>query len=420
MNLRCVGFNFRTAPVELREKLAFDTAAQATAISQLAAAFHAEAAILSTCNRVEMYVTTPEFDTARASAFLANHGHLDPQAVHSHLYSHADDAAVRHLFRVTASLDSLVVGEGQIAGQVKDAFELAQMQDTAGPLLHSLFPQALRTAKRIRTETGIALGHVSVSSVAVDFVKQVFDHFADKTILVIGAGKMARLTLKHLQDLHPKQILVTNRSPEKATEVAGMCGGRVVAWSDLDAAIAEADIVLSTTGAPEPIVTRERFTKQIRPKRGSGPLVVLDIAVPRDFDPAIHDGDRVCVFNIDDLHQVRDATMKERRQYLEPAEAIITAEVHRFSDDWNRRKSGPVIQQLRSEVDKLRESVSGPLLEKLNGKLTDAEREYIAGAFRLFQNRLLHGPIAALQDAAKEGQSHTLLDSLKKLFRLDS
>jgi glutamyl-tRNA reductase len=422
MNLRAIGCNFRTAAVDVREKLAFDAATQAAAAAELSARYGCEAAILSTCNRVELYVAkspgeTP-FDAEIAAEFLAERHGLAASAVRPLLYSHADDAAVRHLFRVAASLDSLVLGEGQIAGQVKQAFEAAKALGTAGPLLHALFPTAMRTAKRVRSETGIARGHASISSVAVDYVREVFDRFHDKTILVIGAGKMGRLTLKHLRELRPKQILVANRSPEKAAEVAGDCGGRVVPWNDLNAALAEADIALSTTGAAEPIVSRERFVKQVQPRRHAGPLVVLDIAVPRDFDPAIHDGDRVCVFNIDDLMKVREATLAERRQHAAPAEAIVNQEVRRFSEDWTRRKNGPVIQQLRTEVDKLREAVIGPLLSKMNGKLTDEEKAYIAGAFLLFQNRLLHGPIAALQDASREGQSGNLLESLKKLFRL--
>lgn len=417
MKLRAIGCNFRTAGVDLREKLAFDRAAQDAASLELAARFGCEAAVLSTCNRTELYLAGAAIDLDLAAEFLAERSTLAPQAVKPLLYSHEGEAAAAHLFRVTASLDSLVLGEGQIAGQVKQTFESARALGTAGPLLYALFPQALRTAKRVRTETGISRGHASVSSVAVDYVKQVFEHFHEKTILVIGAGKMARLTLKHLRDLAPKRILVANRSPEKAAEVATDCGGTIVPWSDLDSALIKADIVLSTTGAPDPIVTGERFAKHIAPQR-TGTLVVLDIAVPRDFDPAIHDGDRVCVFNIDDLQKVRESTLAERRRHLDPAEAIVAADVAYFIDDWERRKNGPVIRQLRDETDKLRDAVTAPLLAKLNGKLTDEEREYVEGAFRLFQNRLLHGPIAALQDATREGHSGTLLDSLKKLFRL--
>jgi len=334
-----------------------------------------------------------------------------------HLDEHADADAVRHLCRVAASLDSLIVGEGQIAGQVRQAFELARKLGTTGPLLNTLVPHALRTAKRVRTETGISQGHVSVSSVAVDYVRQVFDHFGDKTVLVIGAGKMGRLTLKHLRELRPGRILVTNRSPQKAVEVAADCGGKPVPWEQLDDALVQADIVLSTTGAPEPVVPRKRFEERVLPRR-SGTLVVLDIAVPRDFDPAVHDGDRVCVFNIDDLTRVREQTLSERRRHVAPAEAIVEAEVRRFAEDWSRRKSGPVIGQLHAEASKLRTEVLTPLLAKLNGKLSPEEKKAVEYAFQLYQNKLLHGPIAALQEASRQGEGPTLMEAIKRFWGL--
>lgn len=426
MMLHLVGCSYRTAPVEVREKLAFTSELHAKAAPELAARYGGEAVILSTCNRVELYLgrgnENPSgiLDPALLTEFLAETHAIAAPSIRSHLYSLSGAAAVQHLCRVTASLDSLIIGEGQIAGQVKQAYEAAQKCGTTGPFFHTLFPHVLRTAKRVRTETGIAAGHVSVSSVAVDYVKQVFDSFAEKTILVIGAGKMGRLTLKHLQELKPGRILVTNRSPEKATEVAAWCGGVAVPWAKLDEALAQADIALSTTGAGEPIMTAARFEKFVRPKRASGTLVVLDIAVPRDFDSAIHDGDRVCVFNIDDLTRVREQTLAKRAKSIAPAEAIVNNAVVAFADDWQRRKNGPVIQQLRTEVDKVRADVVDPLLAKLNGKLTPAEKAYIEGAFRLFQNKLLHGPIAALQEASKEGGSGTLIEAVKKLFRLGS
>jgi glutamyl-tRNA reductase len=284
--------------------------------------------------------------------------------------------------------------------------------------LNALFPAALRVSKRVRTETGIAQGHVSVSSAAVEFVRQVFDHFADKTVLVIGAGKMGRLTLKHLKELNPARVLVTNRSPERAAAVAADCGGRPVPWEQLDDALAQSDIVLSTTGAPEPIMPRRRFDEKVLSRRDRGTMVIFDMAVPRDFDPRIHDGDRVCLYNVDDLNGVRDQQLAERRRHVPRAEGIVDEEVGKFIADWNRRKDGPVIGQLTAEADKVREAVVGPLLEKLNGKLTDADRAYLEGAFRLLQNKLLHGPIAALQEASREGHSGTLREALMKLFRL--
>jgi glutamyl-tRNA reductase len=287
-----------------------------------------------------------------------------------------------------------------------------------GPMLHALFPHARRVAKRVRTETGISRGHVSVSSAAVDYVRQVFDHFGDKTILVIGAGKMGELTLRHLKELQPRKILVTNRSPEKAEAVARGCAGRPVAWEHLDDALTEADIVLSTTGAPEPIMTRRRF-EAILARRTGGTMVILDIAVPRDFDPRIHDGDRACLFNIDDLQRIREQTLKERHKHLGPAETIVEQEVQRFLGDWRRRRHGPIIARLTQECEARTQAIVGQLLAKLNGKLSDGDRRYIEGAFRLLQNQFLHGPISALADEARDPGQHTLLEALRKLFRLE-
>ncbi|MBP3960201.1 glutamyl-tRNA reductase [Gemmata sp. G18] len=422
MNLRAIGCNVASAAVELRERLAFNPEKTQRALAELNARFAAEAVILDTCNRVEIYVSRQEtvapLHIPLMAEFLAEIHGVPPAEIVPHLYEHADTAAAKHLFRVAAGLDSVVIGEGQIAGQVKDAYESAHKSTATGPLLNVLFPTALRVSKRVRTETGIAHGHVSVSSAAVDFVRQVFDTFTDKTVLVIGAGKMGRLALKHLAELEPAAILVTNRSAEKAAAVARDCNGVVVPWPQLDDALVQADIVLSTTGAPEPIVSAGRFDEKVRPRRGGRPLVVFDMAVPRDFDARIHDGDTVSVFNVDDLAREADRSMGERKRHLSAAERIVEAEVEKFVAEWNRRANGPVIGQLTAEVDRVRDSVLGPLLDKLNGKLTSKDKDNIEGAFRLFQNRLLHGPIAALREASTEGHSGGLREALRKLFGL--
>ena len=422
MNLRAIGCNVESAPVELREKLAFDAAKLAHALAELPARYGAEAAVLGTCNRVELYVARPEtaapVHSPLIAEFLAEVHRVPVTDIQTHLYEHADADAVQHLFRVASGLDSVVIGEAQIAGQVKEAFDQAQKASATGPLLNVLFPAAVRVSKRVRTETGIGAGHASVSSAAVDFLLTVFDTFTDKTVLVIGAGEMGRLTLNHIRELHPARVLVTNRSPEKLAALAAECGGQPLSWDGLDEALVQADIVLSTTGASEPIVQRRHFDDRIRYRRGGRPLVIFDMAVPRDFDARIHDGDRVIIFNVDDLTRVADQAAAERRSHIPAAEAIVATEVARFVQDWNRRKDGPVIGQLTAEVDRVRDAVLEPLLAKLNGKLTDAEKAYIEGAFRLFQNRLLHGPIAALQEASREGHSHSLREALMKLFGL--
>ncbi len=263
MILHAIGCSHRTALVEVRERLAFNPEQLNRALDALPSRFDCEAVILSTCNRVEMYVAQAVDATATFTAddlvrFLAEFHGMAVEELAGHLYCRHQADAVRHLFRVAASLDSLVVGEGQIAGQVKTAYEKAQERASVGPLLHALFQHARQVARRVRTETGIARGHVSVSSVAVDYVRQVFDHFGDKTILVIGAGKMGELTLKHLKELRPGKIVVINRSTEKAEAVARGCGGVAAAWDKLDELLAQVDIVLSTTGAAETIMPLER------------------------------------------------------------------------------------------------------------------------------------------------------------------
>ena len=422
MNLRAIGCNVATAPVEIREKLAFDDAKLRAALAELTARYGVEAAILGTCNRVELYLARPEtgapVHAPLVAEFLAETHGLRASAIAPHLYEHADAEAVRHLFRVASGLDSVVIGEDQIAGQVKEAFDVSQKLEASGPLLNGLFPAALRVSKRIRTETGLGLGQVSVASAAVAYLRTVFETFTDKTVLVIGAGEMAQLTLTHLKELHPAAVFVTNRTAEKAASLAAEFCGQPVPWDQLDEALVRADIVLSTTGAAEPIVSRRRFNEKVLAKRGRRKMVVFDMAVPRDFDPRIDDGDRVSLFNVDDLNRVRDEQLAERRTHIGPAEAIVSTEVAKFVQDWNRRKDGPVIGQLTGEVDRLRDAVLGPLLEKLDGRLTDADREYIEGAFRLFQNRLLHGPIAALRESSGEPHGITLRDAIRKLFGL--
>jgi glutamyl-tRNA reductase len=421
MKLLLVGCDFRSTPVGLRERLGFSADDQVRALDAISTRYGCEVVLLSTCNRVEVYLAraddTLELHPELIAEFLAEFHRLARETFETCLHAQGQGEAVRHLFRVAAGLDSLVVGECQIAGQVQRAFEVAHERATAGPILHALFQHARRVSKRVRTETGLTRGQVSVSSVAIAYVQEVFDHFRDKTVLVIGAGKMGELTLRQLHRLQPGRILITNRSPEKARLLAAGCDGSAVPWEQLDDVLARADIVLSTTGAPEPIVSLERYDR-IRARRTGGPVVILDIAVPRDFDPRIHDGDRTCLFNIDDLMQTREQTLRDRRKYVAPAEAIVEEEQKRFLSDWARRRHGPVIARLTRDMEAKRKAVVEQLLQRLNGKLTDAERAYVEGAFRLLQNQFLHGPITALTEEPHEGGNHTLLEALRKLFRL--
>jgi glutamyl-tRNA reductase len=418
-----VGCSYRNTPVAVRERLAFDNTRLAQGLDEFCQRDGFEAVILSTCNRVELYVVLGENFTDSGvdllAEFLAQTHHMPTSEIRPHLYHHQGEEAVLHLFRVVASLDSMIVGEGQIAGQVKRAYELAHERGAVGPVLHTVFQHAQRAAKRVRTETGIAHGNVSVSSAAVAYVREVFDHFHDKTILVVGAGKMGEMTLRHLRQLQPRRIVVINRSPEKAEAVAKGCGGTAVPWDQLDAALARADIILSTTGAAEPIVTERRYKKIASQRQSSAPVVILDIAVPRDFEPGIHDGERTFLFNIDDLQRIREQTLRERQRHIAPAEAIVRQEHQRFLSEWSRKKNGPIIARLTREFEVKRMEIVAQLLGKLNGKYNDADRAQIEGAFRLLQNKLLHGPITALAEEPAGEHRHTLLEALRKLFRLE-
>ena len=422
MNVLTLGCSYRTTPVAVRERLAFNDEQIGRALDRLSARPGWEAVVLSTCNRVELYLAYPGEGREAGQEltdFLAKFHVLPADEIRQHLYTHHHQDAIRHLFRVAASLDSMIVGEGQIGGQVKRAYERAQAQGATGPLLNALFPHARRVAKRVRTETGISQGHVSVPSAAIDYVREVFDHFSDKTVLVIGSGKMGEMTLRHLTTLQPKCILVTNRSPDKARAAAARCGGEVVPWERLDEALVRADIVLSTTGASKPIVTRDRYTR-IASRRPCGLVVILDLAVPRDFEPSIHDGGRTFLLNIDDLTAIREATLARRRKHILSAERIVEQETDRFTKDWARRRNGPVIEQLTRWCDTRRQEVVKNVLSRLKGKLSDADCQATEKAFSRFQNQFLYGPISAIAEEAHAGAAcgYTLAAAVRKLFRL--
>ena len=422
MRLMTASCHFRNAPVEIREKIGFSANQLPVALDRLGREYDCEAVILSTCNRVEVYMGRPDdgkdLNPASISKFIGSFHGVDADELNKHLTIRQGLEAARHLFRVAGSLDSLVLGEGQISGQVKQAYQTAKELGAAGPVLHALFQQARAVAKRIRTETGISQGHVSVSSVAVDYVREVFDKFDDKTIAVLGAGKMGELTLKSLRELFPGTILICNRSPAKAMDLARQCGGEALSWDRLDEVLVRSDIILSTTGSPDVIVDRARWDR-IAPRRKHGRCVILDIAVPRDFDPSLHNGDTVCLFNIDDLQKVREDRIAERRKHLPQAENLVEAEASRFIKQWERRRNSATIARLTCEFESKRESIVNNLMSRLNGKLSEDDKQYIAGAFRLLQNQFLHGPIAALTEETGKSSSHTLLDAFRKLFRLE-
>jgi glutamyl-tRNA reductase len=421
MKLQVIGCSHRGTSIAVREKLAFGAEQADAALDHWRRVFpRVEAVLLSTCNRVEIYSATEQEALPtheQVSGFLARFHGLEPEDVAPHLYHSVGEEAVKHLFTVTCSLDSMVVGEPQILAQVKHAYQTATQRDTTGPLLHAAFQAALMVARRVAAETAIHQRRVSIPSVAVaDFAQQIFERFDNKHTVVIGAGEMAEETLRYLRDEGAHQITVINRHVERADELALRWHGRAVGWDQLTEALATADLVISTTGAAQPIVTLEQFAR-IERARQPRPLFILDLAVPRDFEPAIGARPDVYLYSIDDLKAACERNRRDRDKELPAALRIIEHETGRFLTQWFHRATGPLIQQLRQGWEKPKEEELRRLLNKLP-ELDERAREEIRRAFDRLVNKLLHPPLESLRDEARHGIPRTLLDALVKLFRL--
>jgi len=421
MKVQVLGCNHHDASISVRERLAFSQEQTRSALADLHLEFpKVETVLLSTCNRVELYAATASGapPTRRQVAeFLGRFHGLEPGEIIEHLFERVDRDAVRHLFLVASSLDSMVVGEPQILSQVKQAYQLATQQATVGPLTHAAFQAAVKVARRVANETAIHQRRVSIPSVAVvDFARQIFERFDDKKTLVIGAGEMAEETLRYLRDEAARDVTVVNRSPQRAAELARRWSGRAVAWEQLLEALAEADLVISTTGAQEPIVTREQFAS-IEGSRGERPLLVLDLAVPRDFEPSIAERPGVYLYCVDDLREACRRNRRERDNELPKAMRIIEQETNRFLADLHHRAVGPIIKRLREDWQKPKEEELRRLLNKLPG-LDEHARGEICESFERLVNKLMHPPLESLRVASRHGIPSALVDALAKLFQL--
>jgi len=371
MRLQVVGCSHRSAPIGLRERLAFSPDQVSRALKQFREDFpQAEVVLLSTCNRVELYAATPNDrlpGREQIGAFLARFHGLDAAEILPCLYEHGDRGVVEHLFAVAASLDSMVLGEAQILAQVKQAYQQAVEEGGAGPLLHALFQAALKAARRIAGETAIHERRVSIPSVAVaDFAQQIFERFDDKKTLVIGAGEMAEETLRYLQDEGAHDVTVINRSFDRAGSLARQWRGEARPWERLLETLAEVDLVISTTGAEEPVVRLADF-ERVRKARCEKPLFVLDLAVPRDFEPAIGDLAGVYLYSVDDLRSACERNRQQRDRELPAARRIVEHETDRFMADLHARASGPAGRN-PSKTSSLGSSTSSPSWTSTPGK----------------------------------------------------
>jgi len=420
--LSLVGATHRTVPLELRERLAFSPAEAAAALAAFQRRFPGrEAVLLSTCNRVEFYAAgegeAAAPPAAELVAFLAESRGVDASVLAGLVSRQADEAVARHLFSVAAGLDSMVLGEPQILGQVKQAWGLARESGTSGPLTGGMFQAALRTAKRVASETAIGRERTSIPSVAVaDFAAAVFERFDDKRILLVGAGKMAAETLRYLREGGAREVTVVNRTASRAVELAARLGARPGSFAELAAELVTADLVVSTTGAPEPVVTTGLF-ERVERQRGGRPLVVLDLAVPRDFDPAIGRRPGVWLYSVDDLAAACDANRQSRQREMPAALAIVEEETLRFMTDSHHRTTAPVIEQLKAGWSETGEAELGRLFRRLPD-LEEAERAEIRQAFERYAAKLLHPPLASLRSESQAGLPHGLVDALRRLFQL--
>jgi glutamyl-tRNA reductase len=424
--LSLLGLNHTTAPLEVREKLVFDLPQTQAAIQQFRAAFpDCEFVLLSTCNRLELYTTRPEEgDLTEQSVWsetLTNHLaeiRLVPAAeFRACLYHKSAAEAAEHLFAVAASMDSMVLGETQILGQVRQAYETARQLGAAGSVLHPLFQRAVAVGKEVHSRTSLGEGRLSVASVAVDYAQRIFDTFADKTVLCIGAGKMSALVLQHFAALHPERLVVCNRDLTRAKNLADRFGGEAAGLEHLTTQLEQADIVVSGTGSPKPIITRTMFDGVMR-KRRYKPVFLIDIALPRDIEAAVGAADNVYLYNLDDLQKAVASTHDQRKDAIDAAAKIVAEHLRQFTLADRARQMGPAIDRLYQRYHAVAQEDLGRTLAKMPN-VGAAEKAELQELVRRLVNKVLHDPVRTLrQSDALHGPTVQYLHALEMLFDL--
>lgn len=421
--LSMIGCSHRHSSLAVRERLSFTSAQTIDALAAWTATHpDTEAVLLSTCHRVELYAATEEptaaIDVHALREHLAGFHNVPIEDVRKESIALEGEQAVRHLFRVAASLDSMVLGEAQILAQVKQAYETARQIGSTGPITHGFFQSAIRVARRVATETMLHKHRVSIPSVAIaDFASRIFETFDDKRVLVIGAGKMAQETLHYLADAGARQITVLNRDQARGQLLAEQWRGKAMPWDELYKELIAADLVISTTGADRPVVTLPEYQKKVVPRRYQRPLFVLDLAMPRDFEPAIGEELGVYLYGIDDLSEACERNRKARADALPAAEHIIDEETRVFVAQTRHRESGPVIARFREGLQTVQLAELKRLYDRLPD-LDERERQEIRQAFDRLVNKIMHPPLASLRDESQAGNQPGLLEALQRLFQL--
>lgn len=421
MSVVVIGLNHRTAPLDLLERMAIGEGGTAKALHDLTERENlSEAVVLSTCNRTEVYAVAERFHGAFAEIrnFLGDLSFLPPEAFADHLYVHYDEPAVRHLFGVTAGLDSAVLGESEIQGQVKHAWEAAREEGTAGSTLNLLFRHALHAGKRARTETGIARHIASVSQAAVAMATERLGPLAGKSVLVVGAGEMGEGMTAVLSQAGVAEIRVTNRTRARADELAARVGGRAVPLHDLPAQLAQVDLVLTSTGSRAPMIQAADLAP-IMPVRPERPLLIVDIAVPRDVERAAADVAGVTLLDMDDLRAFAEQGIAERRREVASVEAILDDELQRYQEETSAREVAPLVVALRGQAEAIRASELGRFRSRFT-TLEPAELEAVEAFTRSLVAKLLHQPTVVLKDAAGTPRGDRLVAALRELFSIET
>jgi glutamyl-tRNA reductase len=428
MHLLLVGISHKTAPVDLRERVDFQARGVELALRTLAArnpgGNGAEIAVLSTCNRAELYLACDDVAAAKSDllSFVSAFHDVDASTIEPHVYDVVDLDAARHLFRVAAGLDSLVVGEPQILGQVKEAHSAARQAETAGPLLNRLFHACFAVGKRVRTETNLGSGAVSVSYAAVNLAKKIFGTLDGRSVVVLGAGEMGKLTAQHMKSQGVRQVTIVSRTIAHAARTAEAIGGATAArWEDMDAALSASDIVITATGAATPILTKARVESIMRPRRGR-PLFVIDIAVPRDVEAAAGEIEQVFLYNIDDLQASVRENLARRVSEVARAEAIVDEELDKFATWLRSRGVIPTVVALRQSFESIRRAEVERLDFKLSGLPADARedaRARVDEITHLLVEKLLLTPTEQLKSVADPETAALYADAITRVFGLD-
>jgi glutamyl-tRNA reductase len=413
MNIVLLGLNHKTAPIELRERLAIAPQhLEAATRSLVQAPGILEGMILSTCNRVEL-LTSQAPDAPHLLAYIGNYFDIDPELLAPHIYEYRQEQAVRHLFRVACSLDSMVIGEPQILGQVKSSYLAARSAGAIRGHLDKVLQRAFVVAKRVRSETEIGSSSVSIASVAVELARKIFGSLENKKVLLVGAGKMSEQAARHLMNQGAGTVLVANRTHERAEQMAQRFGGRAIRFEELYSSADQADIIITSTGSHQPIFRREHAHQFLQQRRGR-PMFFIDIAVPRDVDPEVNKLDGIFLYDIDDLQSVAGSHLKERSKAAELAEAMIVAEVDKYQRRLHALNVGPQIVQLQLSAEQMRQAE----LRRAASRLQSLSPEQLAAVEALTRglvNKLLHQPVQAIKAAASEGNT-AAVDAIRDAF----